>query len=322
MEEEVRTRTRGIREAHLEIVRRLSRAGEFRDTDTGEHLVRMSRVAEVLARRMGLDESACDMILNACPMHDIGKIAIPDSVLLKKGPLTSEEWGIMKTHPIVGCEILGETTPRSLSGPRHRWPFAITRNGTEPGIPYGLKGEAIPFVARIAAVSDVFDALTSARPYKDAWPVQDAVEHIRSQSGKHFDPRVVDAFMDMADEIVAIREEHPGLLPGVLQRQVLPFRRVKPELDFLHKCYWLPAGEKSGGRSFNFSIHAVEHSLHILGLDAAQVNRPIVVVYGRLRGLLPHSSATCRPRCAVSSPSCIISYNAFSPWASGEPTPY
>lgn len=208
LEQEVRDRTREVRDSQLEIVRRLSRAGEYRDSDTGEHIVRMSRIAEILAKGLGLDKNACEMVLNACPMHDIGKIAIPDSILLKNGPLASEEWEIMKTHCQAGSKILGGhhseiiwTASQVAMCHHEKW------DGT--GYPNGLKGADIPLVARIAAVADVFDALTSVRPYKKAWPVEKAVDLIRRESGRHFDPEIVEVFLGHLPEIVAVKQEHP-----------------------------------------------------------------------------------------------------------------
>ncbi|NDV18514.1 response regulator [Pseudodesulfovibrio sp. JC047] len=208
LEEQVRERTRALREAQLEIVRRLGRAGEYRDNETGAHVIRMSKVAEILARGMGLRPEFCERILHASPMHDVGKIAIPDAILLKPGPLNQEEWEIMKSHTTFGSDIMGDHPSEvilmasELALCHHeRW------DGT--GYPNGLKGEAIPLAARIAAVSDVFDALMSRRPYKDPWPVEKAVEYIRKSSGSHFDPQVVDVFLSCLPEILAVREKHP-----------------------------------------------------------------------------------------------------------------
>lgn len=208
LESEVKARTHEISETQLEIVRRLGRAGEYRDNETGAHVIRMSKVAEILARGMGLDERTCERILHASPMHDVGKIAIPDAILLKPGPLDEEEWKVMQSHAAAGADILGNhhselmQIAAELARSHHeKW------DGT--GYPSGLAGEDIPLVARIAAVSDVFDALTSSRPYKGAWPVEKAVAFIREQAGAHFDPRVVDVFLNNLDEIIEVRKEHP-----------------------------------------------------------------------------------------------------------------
>lgn len=208
LEAEVRLRTQELREAQLEIVRRLGRAGEFRDNETGEHVIRMSKVSEILARGLGMAEDMCEAILYASPMHDVGKIAIPDSILLKPGPLDPDEWEIMKSHARAGAEIMGDHQSEVIQLAamlalyhHEKW------DGT--GYPEGLSGTEIPLPARIAAVSDVFDALTSARPYKEAWPVEKAVKYIEEAAGAHFDPAVVAVFMENLPAILAVREEHP-----------------------------------------------------------------------------------------------------------------
>ncbi|WP_320169437.1 HD domain-containing phosphohydrolase [Maridesulfovibrio sp.] len=208
LEAEVRTRTRELYETQLEVVRRLGRAGEFRDNETGNHVIRMSKVSEIIARGMGLDEHTCELILNASPMHDVGKIAIPDSVLLKSGPLDPEEWEQMKTHVAVGAEILGDH-PSEIIWTASQVALYHHEKWDGSGYPEGLRGENIPLVARIAAVSDVFDALTSERPYKKPWTMDAAVEYISSESGKHFDPQVVDAFIANLSKIVEVREAFP-----------------------------------------------------------------------------------------------------------------
>lgn len=208
LEERVRERTSELRDAQLEIVRRLGRAGEFRDNETGEHVIRMSKVSEILARGLGLDNERCELILHASPMHDVGKIAIPDAILLKPGSLDAEEWEIMKTHTTVGVEIMGEhqsdviRLAAELALNHHeRW------DGT--GYPNGLSGEDIPLSARIASVSDVYDALMSKRPYKEPWEEAKAVAFIQDGAGTQFDPGVVEVFMANLDAIRAVRTEHP-----------------------------------------------------------------------------------------------------------------
>lgn len=208
LEQEVTKRTKEIRSVQLEIVRRLGLAGEFRDNETGAHIVRMSRIAEVIARRAGLDEKLCELILYSSTMHDVGKIGIPDNILLKPGKLTSEEWEIMKSHVEIGTQIIGDYPADIL------WMGSvIARSHHEKwdgsGYPDGLKGEAIPIAGRIAAISDVFDALLSKRPYKKAWPLEKALAMIKESSGKHFDPVLVDVFLDCLDEILAIRDSLP-----------------------------------------------------------------------------------------------------------------
>jgi len=195
LEAMVQQRTQALRRSRLEILRMLGRAAEFRDNETGAHILRMSHASALLARELGWDEEACELMLNASPLHDVGKIAIPDSILLKPGPLTPHERSIMQGHTLKGAAILrapqGEfnellAMAAEIALHHHeRWDGA--------GYPQGLAGEAIPLSARIVAVADVLDALTSQRPYKAAWPLQQALDFIRAQSGQHFDPQVVAA---------------------------------------------------------------------------------------------------------------------------------
>ncbi len=210
LERRVRERTKELRESRLDVIRRLGYAAECRDNETGYHIVRMSRYCACLARAMGMSDEDCDLILATTPLHDVGKIAIPDAILLKPGPLTPQEWEVMKTHPVIGAEILsGGDSPflrmaEMIARAHHeRW------DGT--GYPYKIKGDQIPLPARICAVCDVFDALTSNRPYKKAWSVEDAVEEIRKMSGVHFDPMVVDIFVAILPEIRSIKREIDAL---------------------------------------------------------------------------------------------------------------
>lgn len=205
LEQRVIERTSELEDTRLEVVRRLSVAAEYKDNETGLHVVRMSKVAKLLALASGMTEGDAELLHIAAPMHDIGKIGIPDAILLKPGKLTDEEREVMKTHSLIGAEILGE----------HEWPLmqmarivALTHHekwdGT--GYPRGLKGKDIPLVGRICALADVFDALTSDRPYKTGWPIAEAVQFITDQSGQHFDPELVEKFMENLDEITVIRE--------------------------------------------------------------------------------------------------------------------
>ncbi|MDH5484512.1 MAG: response regulator [Gammaproteobacteria bacterium] len=214
LEQKVEERTRELRKAHkqihdsrLQIVRRLGRAAEYRDNETGLHIIRMSKMASLLARAAGMDEAAADLVLNASPMHDIGKIGIPDNILLKPGKFEADEWEIMKTHAQIGADILSGDDSPLLSMARE---IALTHHEKwdGSGYPNGLRGEDIPLVGRITALADVFDALTSERPYKKAWTVEDALNLIREQSGKHFDPALVEAFEELLPEIIKIKEEH------------------------------------------------------------------------------------------------------------------
>ena len=206
LDEKVHQRTEQLRETQLEVIRRLGLAAEFRDDDTGLHITRMSRFCAKLAKAAGLSDADCEILLHAAPMHDIGKIGIPDSILLKPGKLEDEEFEIMKTHTLIGGELLaGSTSPvmelaQVIALNHHeKW------NGR--GYPAGKKEEEIPFVARIASICDVFDALTSERPYKNAWPVEKALALIEEQAGNDFDPNLAKLFLEISDEIVQMRED-------------------------------------------------------------------------------------------------------------------
>lgn len=207
LEERVRERTRELQQSRLEIIRYLGRAGEYRDNETGEHVIRMSKSCQRLILAAGADEGMGEKLLHASPMHDVGKIGIPDRVLLKPGKLNDEEWLIMKTHTVIGHNILIDHPSELMRMART---IALTHheqwNGS--GYPQGLKGEEIPLEGRVAAVCDVFDALTSERPYKKAWPVEEAISFINEKSGSHFDPDLVRAFNTVVDEILAIRAMH------------------------------------------------------------------------------------------------------------------
>ncbi len=198
-------RTQQIRLTQLEIVQRLSRAAEYRDNETGEHILRMSHISALLARHFGWDEERVELMLHASPMHDIGKIGIPDRILLKPGRLDPEEWAIMQTHATIGGEILDGSKSELIRLARE---IALTHHEKwdGSGYPQGLAGEAIPESGRIVALADVFDALTSARVYKPAWKVEDALDWIRQQSGKHFDPRLLGIFFEILPQILEIRE--------------------------------------------------------------------------------------------------------------------
>ncbi len=201
---ELQNRNEELEHARLEIVRRLGRAGEYRDNETGLHVVRMSKSCQRLAMAAGLDDEFADRILKASPMHDVGKIGIPDNILLKPGKLEPGEWEIMKTHSAIGADILGDNDSSLMQMARE---IALTHHEKwdGSGYPNGLKGEAIPIVGRITAVCDVFDALTSDRPYKDAWPVEKASRFIRENAGSHFDPQLAQTFEEILSDILEIR---------------------------------------------------------------------------------------------------------------------
>lgn len=197
-------RTRHLNDTRLQVVRRLGRAAEYRDNETGGHVVRMSTVSALLARCMGWSPEQCELILHASPMHDVGKIGVPDSILLKPGKLTEAEWAAMRAHAEIGAELLGDDDSDLLKMARE---IALTHHEKwdGSGYPRGLAGKDIPLVGRIVAVADVFDALVSARPYKAAWPLEKALAYLRDSAGTHFDPEVVACFMH---NLPAILELH------------------------------------------------------------------------------------------------------------------
>jgi two-component system response regulator RpfG len=206
LEEQVMHATREVRTRERETLLKLAKAGEYRDQETGNHIIRMSRYARLIAEELKLTAMECDEIEAASPMHDIGKIGIPDHILLKPGRHTPEEQVIMRQHPVIGHEILADSPSRYLQmGAVIALGHHEKYDGT--GYPQGLAGENIPLPARIVAVADVFDALTSKRPYKEAWTFQDALTMLQSESGKHFDPACVRAFEMRIDAVAAIMRE-------------------------------------------------------------------------------------------------------------------
>ncbi|MCQ4269995.1 response regulator [Pseudomonas kuykendallii] len=193
-----------LRQTRLEIVQRLGLAAEYKDNETGLHVIRMSHYSQVLARAAGYSAAQAEELLHAAPMHDVGKIGIPDAILRKRGALDEDEWRVMRSHVTIGARIIGEhpsgllrTAQRIALGHHEKW------DGS--GYPLGLAGEAIPLEARIVAIADVFDALTSVRPYKAAWTVEDALDLLRRESGRHFDPRLVELFMGCLPDVLAIK---------------------------------------------------------------------------------------------------------------------
>jgi len=205
LEEMVRKRTAEVIQSRLEIVQRLGRASEYRDNETGRHILRMSHSAALLAKQIGWSKERCDLMLYASPMHDLGKIGISDTIMLKPARLTDEERAIMETHTTIGADILSGSNNELLETARV---IALTHHEKwdGSGYPRKLSGEAIPMEGRVAAIVDVFDALTSIRPYKKAWPVEEAVEDMRKNSGTHFEPMLVDHFMTILPGILKIRE--------------------------------------------------------------------------------------------------------------------
>jgi len=211
LEDMVKDRTRKLWKSQLEIISRLARAAEFRDNRTGRHLAKMSRYCAVLGRAAGLAKNANTLLYLAAPMHDIGKIAITDSILQKTGQLDEEEYELMKTHTHIGAKLLSGhnsdllRVARTIALNHHeRW------DGT--GYPRGLSSKGIPLVGRISAICDVFDALTSDRPYKKAWRFEKAVREINSQKGSHFDPDLADLFLRNLPSIKRVYHEHANPL--------------------------------------------------------------------------------------------------------------
>ena len=196
LEETVSVRTKELEDTQREVIHRLGRAAEYRDNDTGSHIVRMSHYSAILAQAAGMSEEECKLIQQAMPMHDIGKIGIPDDILLKPGELSKEEWDTMRRHTLIGAELLSGSGSPLLQMAEI---IALTHHEKwdGSGYPNKLSGEDIPLPGRICAICDIFDALTSQRPYKEAWAVERATEHIRELSGTHLDPQLVDLFEDM-----------------------------------------------------------------------------------------------------------------------------
>ncbi len=221
LEQKVIERTQELNQTRLAVIRQLGRAAEFRDNETGLHVIRMSYYSRLIAYAYTQDYGWAELILNASPMHDIGKIGIPDSILLKPGKLTEEEIAVMRKHPGIGAEIIGDHNSELMKMAKE---IALSHHekwdGT--GYPKRLSGAATPISGRITAIADVFDALTTARPYKKAWSVADAVAEIDRQQGIHFDPQLVPVFHEVLPEILDIKEKYDepartgnSQLPGV-----------------------------------------------------------------------------------------------------------
>ena len=207
LERKVRERTEQLNQTRLEIIQRLGIAAELKDYETGLHVTRMSHYSRLLAQALTDDEAWVDLVFNAAPMHDIGKIGVPDGVLLKPGSLDDGEWDTMRLHPEYGAKILGAHDSDLMRMARD---IALTHHEKwdGSGYPGGRVGEDIPLASRIVALADVFDALTTQRPYKPAWSVEDAVSYIDENSGSHFDPKVVDAFHRVLPQVLQIREQY------------------------------------------------------------------------------------------------------------------
>jgi putative two-component system response regulator len=205
--EMVQQRTRELEDTRLQIIRRLGRAAEYKDDETGYHVIRMSHYSRLLGLAAGMPEYRAEMLFHAAPMHDVGKIGVPDHILQKPGPLTPEEWLIVKKHPAIGAGIIGRHNNEMLEMARV---IALTHHEKwdGSGYPRGLKGEAIPLVGRVVAIADAFDALTNVRPYKAAWPLEEAIAYLQREAGRHFDPKLVPRFLEQMPKITAIISQY------------------------------------------------------------------------------------------------------------------
>jgi putative two-component system response regulator len=194
-----------LKASRLAIVQRLGLAAEYKDNETGLHVIRMSHFSQILGLAAGMSEQEADDLLHAAPMHDVGKIGIPDRILQKAGPLDPDEWKVMQSHATIGAEIIGEHGEGMLKL-AHEIAMTHHEKYDGSGYPKGLAGDAIPLTGRIVAIADVFDALTSIRPYKRAWSEEEAVDYLVQQKGKHFDPALVDLFVAQLPAIRTVRE--------------------------------------------------------------------------------------------------------------------
>ena len=208
LEEKVRKRTEELNETRIEVIRKLGRAAEYRDNQTGMHVLRMSHFSAALAKEIGFSPEECELLLNASPMHDIGKIGIPDGILLNPSKLEGDQWEKMQSHTAIGGQILDGKDNKLMKLAQtiamlhhEKW------DGT--GYPEGLKGEEIPIEVRIVSICDVFDALTSERPYKKAWSIEEALNYLQEKKGKDFDPELVDKFEKIKPEVLKIRSIYP-----------------------------------------------------------------------------------------------------------------
>jgi putative two-component system response regulator len=213
--QKVQERTAELRETQEEITLRLVAASEYRDEETGAHIKRMGLFAAELAAALGWEGRVLDDLRLAAPMHDIGKIGVPDAILRKPGRLTTEEFEVIKSHTVIGGDILASARV-PLVQLAHEIAFAHHEKWDGSGYPYGLAGEGIPAGARIVAVADVYDALTHPRVYRPAVPEEEALAVIREGRGRHFDPEIVDAFFHALPGLHRIREEVSDQFPDVI----------------------------------------------------------------------------------------------------------
>ena len=207
LDQQINERIKEIRDTRLEAIQRLAIAAELRDAGTGKHIYRMSRYCQILALAIGFSKEQGELVLTTSPLHDIGKIAIPDSILLKPSSLEPHEFEIIKTHTTLGAKMLSGSDSVFL---RMAETVALSHHEKWDGngYPRGLKGEEIPLVGRICSLADVFDALNSARPYKKAWSFEETMAEIKRLKGTHFDPKLVDAFLDSTKELKAVYDQN------------------------------------------------------------------------------------------------------------------
>jgi putative two-component system response regulator len=206
LEHLVQERTAELSRSHLEILHRLGSAAEYRDNETGQHIVRVCHFSRIIAQGLGLPESEADLLFTAAALHDLGKIGIPDSILFKPGKLNDVEWRIIRTHCEIGYKIIGENQTLLLKTAAI---VALTHHEhwDGAGYPQALKGSSIPLFGRIVAVADMFDALISERPYKKPWSLAEAIREISSRRERHFDPKVVDAFLQVIPALSSAHEQ-------------------------------------------------------------------------------------------------------------------
>jgi len=210
-------------EAYLDTIQRLAIAAEYRDEGTAAHIMRMSHYTAVIAEGLKFSPGEVEIILHASPMHDVGKIGIPDGILLKKGKLDEEEWDVMRQHTTIGSQILSGSSSELLKeGEMIAMSHHEKWDGS--GYPNGLKGEDIPLCGRISAVADVFDALTTKRPYKEAMGNEEAFEIIRKGQNSHFDPKIVDVFFKQLDKILEVQKKYQE---GKVETEILDIDRLR-----------------------------------------------------------------------------------------------
>jgi len=222
---EIERATRRLREKEAEVIFRLALAVEYRDNDTGDHTWRVARYSQIIAEALGLEPDFCWQLYLAAPLHDVGKVAVPDAILLKKGRLDDAEFAIVRTHSVIGKRILDGSKSKLIclaaqiaESHHERW------DGS--GYPHGLAGQEIPLAARIVAVADVFDALTTTRPYKEAMSFEAAFHCIMEERGRHFDPACVEAFATAWEAIRAVPAAADGERLAALVRGIEPWARV------------------------------------------------------------------------------------------------